>query len=316
MGLSLVHLQHQVHVDMKVRRSVSLRLGDALFFCLAFFFIPQAGCSAVPFSLVSAQDEPTTFLANPDVAESSGLAAGRRNPGIFYTHNDSGDSPRFFAFDARGEDWGAFLIPGAAAVDWEDMGTAEIDGRPYLLLADVGDNFQRRKTCSLYLVEEPDLEFLGNKGGAAPVFQTITFSYDKGPVDCEAVMMDSGEGVVYLIGKNRGKDSPVFALPRPEKKSEASLVARQVANPRLARVTGVDISPDRSRALVVTYHDGYEFRRFPGETWARAFQREPRVVKLPRRRQGEAVCYGMDGRTVFLTSEGSPAPLWIRPAKK
>jgi len=38
-----------------------------------------------------------------DVDEASGLAAGRRTRGILFTHNDSGDSARIFAFFDDGE---------------------------------------------------------------------------------------------------------------------------------------------------------------------------------------------------------------------
>src|SRR5687767_14630941 len=38
-------------------------------------------------------------LENQSVKESSGIAASRRNAGIFWTHNDSGDGPFIYAFD-------------------------------------------------------------------------------------------------------------------------------------------------------------------------------------------------------------------------
>jgi len=40
-------------------------------------------------------------LENQSIKESSGIAASRRNAGIFWTHNDSGDGPFIYAFDRQ-----------------------------------------------------------------------------------------------------------------------------------------------------------------------------------------------------------------------
>jgi hypothetical protein len=65
--------------------------------------------------------------------------------------------------------------------------------------------------------------------------------------------------------------------------------------------------------MVLTYADAYEYRRRADEEWSEAFSHEPRVIALPVRTKGEAVCYGPDGKTLYLTSEGLPAPLWEVP---
>jgi hypothetical protein len=74
---------------------------------------------------------PTTIanLKNPGINESSGLAASRSNPGIYWTHNDSGDEPFVYAFDATGESRGVFRVTGAQARDWEDMAVGPGPGR-------------------------------------------------------------------------------------------------------------------------------------------------------------------------------------------
>ncbi|HVV04917.1 MAG TPA: hypothetical protein VHC96_11885 [Puia sp.] len=38
------------------------------------------------------------FLEYPRMDETSGIAASVTNPGLYYAHNDSGDSSRFFAW--------------------------------------------------------------------------------------------------------------------------------------------------------------------------------------------------------------------------
>ena len=79
-------------------------------------------------------------LANPRIRESSGLACSRRTPGVFWTHNDSGDRPRLYAFDTTGADLGTYELKGASALDWEDLASFTRKGRGYLLVGDIGDN--------------------------------------------------------------------------------------------------------------------------------------------------------------------------------
>jgi len=59
---------------------------------------------------------------SPRVIESSGVAVSHAYPGVLWTHNDSGDGPYLYATDLRGTDRGALLVPGAQAIDWEDIG--------------------------------------------------------------------------------------------------------------------------------------------------------------------------------------------------
>src|SRR2546422_11455931 len=59
---------------------------------------------------------------SPRLIESSGVAVSHAYPGVLWTHNDSGDGPYLYATDLRGTDRGALLVPGAQAIDWEDIG--------------------------------------------------------------------------------------------------------------------------------------------------------------------------------------------------
>ncbi len=81
----------------------------------------------------------------------------------------------------------------------------------------------------------------------------------------------------------------------------------------LSLATGMDISPDGVRAIIITYGDAYEYVRREGEDWREAFARDSRNLPMPKRRQGEAICYGRDGKTLYLTSEHAPAPFWEVP---
>ena len=47
----------------------------------------------------------------PDLAESSGLAISRRNPGVLWSHNDSGNAAVLFALDGSGTVRGRVRVP-------------------------------------------------------------------------------------------------------------------------------------------------------------------------------------------------------------
>lgn len=247
-------------------------------------------------------------LANEEINESSGLAASRIERGLFWTHNDSGDKPRIFAFDAAGRDRGEVRIAKAEAKDWEDMVSVSLDGKPYLILADVGDNVRRREFCSLYAVREPAKP---KKSDARSVnVIRIRFRYRDGPRDCEAIAIDPVSKHVFLTTKAFSTRCPIYQLGWPERPSDAILVAERIGSVPLPLVTAMDIAADGQRAVMLTYGDAYEFRRRDGESWSKAFSRPPQLVTMPQRRQGEAICYGQDSRTLYLTSERTPTPFW------
>ncbi|MBP1622896.1 MAG: hypothetical protein H6Q07_916 [Acidobacteria bacterium] len=257
-----------------------------------------------------------SLLKDERIDESSGIAASIRYPGAFWTHNDSGDSARVFLIDKSGKTLATVSIKGASAVDWEDIASFKLGKESYVLIADAGDNVRRRETCVLYVVREPEIDIYSgveepSSIEAEPVLQ-ISFSYEDGPHDCEAVAVDPTTSIIYLVSKEPG-ESRVYCMPFPTKESKDPNVAKAVATLNMQFPTAMDISPDGKRAVILTYVDAYEFSRVGEEAWAQAFSREPRLIKAPARKQGESICYGPDGRTLYLTSEKEHQPLWEIP---
>ena len=273
--------------------------------------------SSQPGSQPAATAEPIDYdrprqlavLAVPALSESSGLAASRRQDGVLWAHNDSGDRPRIYAIDLAGKSLGTFDVRGALAVDWEDMASFEQAGRPMLLLADTGDNLLHRRRYWLYLLQEP-LARPGLRGGTAEAGMSIEFSYEDGPQNCEAVAVDVPGRTIYLLTKVTRGSSRVYALPLPEAPPDAPMRLKAVATLPLKMITALDISPDGRRAVVLTYFTAHQYVRQDGQTWADVFARPGRPIGVPFRRQGETICFGRDGRTLYLTSEQGPSPLW------
>jgi len=270
-----------------------------------------AGCAKLHGGLKQVHGQELSELANNDIKESSGLAFSQRSRNILWTHNDSGDMPRIFAFDLNGRDMGVFEIEGARAIDWEDMASVLIGSESYLIIADVGDNTHQRDFYTIYLVREPEIDFTHeNANGVLGIAREITFRYEDGPKDCEAVAIEPTTKTIFLVTKTLGAKCKVYSLPLNTVTQGEIVTARVVAFLKINLATAMDISPDGRRAVILTYRNAHEFIRNKGEKWAEAFKRKASVIRMPSRHQGESICYGPDGMTLYLTSEKYPSPLW------
>lgn len=254
-------------------------------------------------------------LADPSVDGSSGLAPSWRSPGLFWTHNDSRHDATLHLTDKQGRDLGSCLLENTRNFDWEDLASFRWQGKPYLLVADTGNNGVNAAVHMLLLIEEPAADRQrGVLVKQVPVLETLSFSFEDDFRDCEAMAVDPTDRTVLLVSKERGLGGHVYQLPWPVRVDpKKAHVARRIAALKLPPATGMSISSDGRRAIVVTYENAYEFRRGDREDWPQAFARPPREIPMPYRVQGESICYGTDGQTLYLTSERQPTPLWEVP---
>jgi hypothetical protein len=297
-------------------RVKDLTTNSFLFFLVVSLMTAVAADKPARFQTIAyGQPRRIGILADQEIRESSGLACSLLDPDAFWTHNDSGDIPRLFLIDRSGQTLAEVVIEGAQAVDWEDIASFKLGTQSYLLIGDVGDNAAARQLCALYVVREPriDRKAKTHTGDVRP-FITIPFMYEDGPHDCESVGVDATSGTIYLVSKEKGDECNVYELSLPMEEAAKQSVARKIAKLDIPKVTAMDISSDGRRAVALTYGDAYEYIRGEAETWAKAFARKGRVLPMPRRVGGESICYGVDGKTLYLTSENPLQPLWEIPA--
>jgi hypothetical protein len=258
-------------------------------------------------------------LEEKNVDESSGVAASRRNPGLFWTHNDSGDGPLLYAFDRQGRRRGVWRVAGAKADDWEDVaaGPGPQKGLSYLYVGDVGDNNRDRKQVVVYRVAEPAVTADTVVNNSVEPYETgpaeaIRLKYPDGRHDAEALAVHPATGDLYLITKTRNPAAAagVYKLAAPYSVESVNTLQKigEVRVPSLfpGMITGADISPDGTRVVLCDYFNAFELVSAGGaldEVW----KQKPAVVRLGPRPQGEAVCYALDGRSILATSEGSPS---------
>lgn len=249
-------------------------------------------------------------LQNAALTESSGVAPSHRVPGYFWSHNDSENEPRLFLFDRAGRDLGSCKLKGVEAYDWEDMASFIEDGKPRLLMADTGNNGLNSAVQMIHILEEPPIDpQRGVLVDEVPVLRTLFVSFEDDFRNCEAVGIDPTDKTIVLISKERGPTCHAYVLRWPATDGPRAHTAKLVATLRLRQVTGLCISPDGRRAVVITYNNAFEFLRRENEDWAAALGRGPREIAVPSRKQGESICFGLDGKTLYLTSERRPTPL-------
>jgi hypothetical protein len=267
--------------------------------------------------------ELTGVLMDMQLNEVSGLAASHLHPGVLWLHDDGDNPARLFAVNTRGSRLATFGIEGVTKTDWEDIATFELEGKRYLLVADVGDNGGLRRTLQLHVVEEP----ARLRNARLQPAWSIAFRWPDGPRDCEAVAVDARRGEVLLISKKR-QPPELFSLPlRPP--ARELLTAQRLGtlagvprpdperlahSPRHARldtqVTAASISPDGARLAVMTYRYLLLYGRGAGQNWADAAGGAPDVSDLPWLPQAEALGWSADGRSLYATGEFIPAPLY------
>lgn len=281
-----------------------------------------ASTSASPQSPDYGPPERLADIEEAAVTESSGLAASRRHPGLFWTHNDSGGGPFLYLFDRKGRKRGVWKVAGAQSRDWEDIaaGPGPTRGRTYIYIGDIGDNNARREEVVVYRVVEPS-EMNGSDSSkkknplTTEAADAIRLRYPDGAHDAETLLVHPSTGDLYIVTKNAGTSAGVYKLKAPHDASATATLARvgEIEFPDLfgVLITGGDISPDGRAVALCNYFGGYELRIAGASSsdFDKIWAQPPVSIGLGARQQGEAVAYRLDGAALLATSEKRPTPL-------
>ncbi|WOO41853.1 hypothetical protein [Rubellicoccus peritrichatus] len=163
----------------------------------------------------------TGYISEPAINESSGLAKSDRYPNTFWTLNDSGDRARIFAIHEDGslirpndgKPYDGITVEGASNIDWEDIAKGP-DGT--LLIADTGNNANKRLDLVVYVISEPnplqDHEVTVTR--TIPVYfpEQKAFPPENNNFDCEAVFY-FGDSLYFLAKHRADRLSAFYRLP-------------------------------------------------------------------------------------------------------
>jgi hypothetical protein len=247
-------------------------------------------------------------IEDPELSEASGLAASRRQAGLFWTHNDSGNLARLYALDATGKPRGRVDV-NTFNIDWEDIAIAD-DGM--MFIADTGNNSRNRKIVTVYGLPEPELP---PTPAAEPQVVTPTQTYrlrfPGKPQDFEALFVTPTHG--YLLSKVWGggttlyrfarqpaaNDSPPSTSPPSATPQVFEQTLEVVCDMKLAgAVTGASLSPGGKRLAIQTILGPaiYDMPQDPRDL-ANAIPRQARHA------DGSAEACAWDGDDLLIANE-------------
>lgn len=266
----------------------------------------QAACDGNLQGSVAGQVESSALT------ETSGAASSRANAGVFWAHNDSGDTARVFAMTTSGHHLAWVQLAGASAVDWEDMaiGPGPQNGQSYLYLADIGDNNHARPSVVVYRVPEPtiDVQHPPADGQTLTNATALTLQYPDGPHDAEALAVDPANGDLVIVTKEVSGQAGVYVRPASAATSTLDRKDPIPLGPGTL-VTGADASPDGTAVVLRTYTSVLVFPRAPSTPLDEAFRSGWCAGSSAAEPQGEAIAVSPDGRAYVTISEGVQPPI-------
>lgn len=299
-------------------RQFSTRLLLATIVCSSLC-LDKAYCGE---TAVPADAEQVCVVSDSRITESSGLAFSHRAPDAVWIHNDSGDTARLFLVGLDGTTRGVFkLADTPMPLDWEDMCSFTVEGEPWLLIGDVGDNSTNRhlvtpdrgpeRACRLLLLHEPVLKD-GPEQDMVPVNNTILYEYEDGPRNCESVAVDMERKEILLVTKSKSTplDCGVYTIPLTLEAGTSTAQARRIGSLDLPFATAMDIAPDNRIMVIISIKGASIIEREASQTWGDAIREPSLLLALPKREQGETVCFGKSNDELFLNSEKPGQPVW------
>lgn len=242
------------------------------------------------------------------LTELSGLTESHREPGLWYTHEDSGNSPDIVVLDTTGATVSTITVTDALS-DFEDISVAvdPATGESMIFLADIGDNALARPDISVFVAPEPD-PYVDST--LAPI--QLDLIYPWGPRNAETLIVDPLTADIFVITKKTTGNASAYVKRAPHDVG-GTFVMESVGDwSSLAMTaTGGDISPDGSRIVVRDYtttarlffRDGY----LPLED---AFLAAPCDITIQGEFQGEAIGFTNDGQGLVTVSEGYAQSLY------
>ncbi len=265
-------------------------------------FLLILGIAAVGWMALSAKAPQEITLQTGLLKEASGLAISYQNPGILYSHNDSGGEAKVYALDAKGNLRATLELSGIENRDWEDLATVKLDalGKSYVYVGEIGDNAARYNSVKVYRFPEPKLN-PADSLITITNFDSIAIEYEDGPRDAEALFIDPFNGDIYIISK-REERVGLYHVLQPFATSKTN-IAYKIGELPLSWVTAAELSPNGKKLLVKTYPGVWQFKVKRDKKGAIVPGKKPKSRPYRLEPQGEGICWDMKGKGYYTLSE-------------
>lgn len=255
-------------------------------------------------------------VSSNKILEISGLAESVSNPGLFWIHNDSGNAPEVFLVDRDLNIRLTCIVEGVQNRDWEDItvGPGPEEGKTYIYLGEIGDNFAQFPYKNIYRFEEPVLK-KDVQSLTIIAFDRITFRLPDAQKDTESLMIDPVSKSIFIISK---RESPVYLyeLKYPQSTTD-TLTANKLMPIPYTQIVGADFSADGRELIMKNYVNVYYWKI--NGTITESLRQPPYIVEYESEPQGEAITFARDGSGFYTISEkpkDQQSFLYFYPRKK
>ncbi|WP_194776762.1 hypothetical protein [Pararhodonellum marinum] len=232
------------------------------------------------------------------ISEASGLAWSYRNPGMIWTHNDSGNTNMLFLLNAEtGEIVTTYRIGGTVNIDWEDIEVSygPMEGETYIYLADTGDNNKRRPEYTIYRFPEPVFD-TAHEGEIVTLneleIDRIIFRFPDGSHDTEGMLVDPFTKDIFLATK-RDVVSMLYVAPYPQTVEERFTLYK-AGEFSFRETSAATCSLSGEKVLIKNRQEIFYWERNDGESMVEMLARTPIRAPYIGEPQGEAICFDPD----------------------
>ncbi|AYC40454.1 WD40 repeat domain-containing protein [Streptomyces griseorubiginosus] len=229
-------------------------------------------------------------ISDPRITESSGLAASRRHPGIYWTHNDQDTGAYLYAVDsATGRTVARITMTGVGTP--RDVEAIAIGPGNEIWVGDIGDN-DGVTWPYVWIYKVPEPKELKDQTVKATQY---VVKYSDGSRDAESMVVHPRTGRVYIIDK---QEDGGHLYEGPAKLSSTGTNLFRPTVPIDLWATDAAFSPNGEQLVVRGYFGGLWY------DWNDGALKKRGRLSVPLG-QGESVSYSPDGTKLLLGMEGA-----------
>lgn len=246
------------------------------------------GAFTLPASAAPGDEDFT--IKDPRITESSGLAASRQHPGIYWTHNDQDTGAYLYAVDSStGETVATITMTGVGTP--RDVEAISMGPDNQLYVGDIGDN-DGVQWPYVWIYRLPEPKTLKDQTIRATQY---VVKYTDGTRDAESMVVHPKTGRVYIIDKH---EDGGHLYEGPAELSPSGTNVFKPTVPVDMWATDAAFSPDGRTLAVRGYLGGIAY------DWNGGRLKRLERISVPLG-QGESASYSPDGSKLMLGMEGA-----------
>ncbi|WP_460654446.1 hypothetical protein [Kribbella endophytica] len=221
------------------------------------------------------------------VDQSSGLARSQNYDGIWWTVNDSGETPEVIGVDKEGKVRAVLGLKTQV----KDVEAIAVDHDGTIYIADIGDNKKNRDMIEVFTIPEPS----NLEDSESVRFHRYDFEYPDGAHDAETLLIDPESRRLFFVTKVSSGKAGIYAAPEQASREGTNELSKIADAP--AGVTDGVFVPDGSQAVLRSMTDVATVE------WSD----EPNVIARAATptAQGESVGLSDSGNSILIGSKTS-----------